>query len=97
MSNISITFHADADLKQRFEAVADDMGLPVTGLFNAFMKATVREGKLPFELMSDECARKKAIEEKLKEAQAQAVNPDITWLDHDEVFSKFRKKYNYEI
>ncbi len=75
MSTTSITFRADAELKRRFETIAMDMGLPMTGLLNAFMKATVREGKLPFELVSDEYAYKQMIRGKLEEAQAQANDP----------------------
>ncbi len=96
MSTTSITFRADADLKRRFETIAADMGLPVTGLLNAFMKATVREGKLPFELVSDEYAYKQMIRAKLEEAQIQANDPSTQWLSHDEVFGKFRAKYGYE-
>ncbi len=96
MSTTSITFRADADIKKRFESIAADMGLPVTGLLNAFMKATVREGKLPFDLVSDEYAHKRMIRAKLEEAQAQASDPATQWLTHDDVFDKFRKKYGYE-
>ncbi len=90
MSTTSITFRADADLKRRFESIAADMGLPMTGLLSAFMKATVREGKLPFELVSDEYAQKQMIRAKLEEAQAQANDPATQWLSHDDVFGKFR-------
>jgi DNA-damage-inducible protein J len=96
MPTTSITFRIDEELKKRFEDIAVDMGLPVTGLLNAFMKATVRDGKLPFELMSDEYAHKKRIREKLEEAQKQANDPQTKWLSHEEVFSKFREKYRYE-
>ncbi len=72
------------------------MGLPMTGLLNAFMKATVREGKLPFDLVSDEYAYKQMIRAKLSEAQVQANDPSTKLLSHDEVFGKFRSKYGYE-
>jgi DNA-damage-inducible protein J len=97
MPTTSITFRADNELKRCFEAIASDMGLPVTGLLNAFMKATVREGKLPFELMSDECAQRKLIRTKLEEAQTQANNTDTKWLGQDDVFAKFREKHRYEV
>lgn len=97
MSTTSITFRTDEELKKRFEDIASDMGLPMTGLLNAFMKATVRDGKLPFELVSDEYAFKKMVREKLEEAQAEASDPNTKWLSHDEVFGKFREKYRYEV
>ena len=97
MSTTSITFRTDEDVKKRFEGIANDMGLPMTGLLNAFMKATVRDGKLPFELVSDEYAYNKMIRERLEEAQAEAGNPDTKWQSHDEVFDRFREKYDYEV
>ncbi len=96
MSTTSITFRIDEELKKRFDDIAADMGLPVTGLLNAFMKVTVRDGKLPFELVSDEYAHKKMIRAKLEEAQQQANDPNTKWLSQDEVFGKFREKYRYE-
>jgi len=97
MSTTSITFRTDEELKKRFEEISTEMGLPMTGLLNAFMKATVREGRLPFELASDEYAFKKIVREKLEEAQAEANDPNTKRLSHDEVFSKYREKYRYEV
>ena len=34
---------------------------------------------------------------KLAEAEKEADNPNTTCLSHDEVFSKIREKYKYEI
>ena len=33
----------------------------------------------------------------LEQAHIEASSPDAIWLTHDEVFSKFRKKYGYEV
>ena len=33
----------------------------------------------------------------LEQAQAEAKSPDTSWLSHNEVFERFRKKYGYEV
>ncbi|MCL2069081.1 MAG: type II toxin-antitoxin system RelB/DinJ family antitoxin [Oscillospiraceae bacterium] len=97
MPTTSITFRTDEDLKKRFEEISSEMGMPMTGLLNAFVKATVREGKLPFELASDEYAYHQMICRELDKARKEAKDPNTKWLTHDEVFGKFKEKYGYDI
>jgi hypothetical protein len=47
-------------------------------------------------MVSDEYAHKKMIRVKLEEAQRQANAPQTKWLNHEEVFGKFKEKYHYE-
>jgi DNA-damage-inducible protein J len=97
MATSSITFRADENLKQNFEKLASQMGVPMTSLLNAFMKASVRAGKLPFELVSDEYAYNQWIIEKLKESEKEAADPKTVMLSHEEIFGRLREKYKYEI
>ena len=97
MATTSITFRADENLKRSFEQMAAQMGVPMTSLFNAFMINTVRAGKLPFELVSDEYAYNQWVIEKLKESGKEAADPDTKLLSHEEVFGRLREKYKYEV
>lgn len=97
MSTTSITFRADENLKRSFEQMAAQMGVPMTSLFNAFMINTVRAGKLPFELVSDEYAYNQWVIEKLRESEKEAADPNTKTLSHEEVFGRLREKYNYEV
>lgn len=49
----SISIRVEKDLKQRFYALCDDFGLSAATAFNIFMKAVVRERKIPFEISSE--------------------------------------------
>ena len=93
----TITFRIDEDLKKEAEVMFNEMGLNMTTALNMFVSATVREGKIPFEITSNQYALKKMIKEKLMEAEKEAADPNTTWLSHDEVFGKFREKYGYEV
>ena len=97
LSTTQVTFRIEEQLKKRAETLFDEMGINMTTALNAFIKAAVRDGKMPFELVSDDYALKMKIREKLEESLAEAVKPDAKWLSHDEVFGKYRAKYNYEL
>jgi DNA-damage-inducible protein J len=53
MATASVTIRMDADLKKTAEGMFDSMGLNMTTAINAFIKATIRQGKIPFELTAD--------------------------------------------
>lgn len=50
MANVNINIRMDSDLKQRFEAFCDDMGMTMTTAINVFAKKAVREYRIPFEI-----------------------------------------------
>ena len=92
----TITVRVDDKVKKDAEIILDDIGLNVTTLFNACLKALVREKKVPFELASSEYALKKLINNKLEESLAVASDSNAKRYTHEEVFSPLREKYNYE-
>lgn len=97
MSTTSVTFRIDETLKEKAENLFDEMGLNMTTALNAFVKAVVREGKMPFELVSDEYALRQLIQEKLEESQAIAADPNAKRFTHEEIFKPLREKYNYDV
>jgi len=92
----TITVRVDDKVKKDAEIILDDIGINVTTLFNACLKALVREKKVPFELASSEYALKKLINNKLEESLAVASDSSAKRYTHEEVFSPLREKYNYE-
>ena len=52
MAQATISIRVDQALKKNFEGLCEDFGLSVTSAFNIFMKAVVRERKIPFEIQS---------------------------------------------
>jgi addiction module RelB/DinJ family antitoxin len=93
----TITVRVDEDTKQQAELILEDIGLTVTGLFNACLKAVVREKRVPFDLVSSEYAMRQMIRAKLEESVAAASDPAIKRYTHDEIFGPLREKYGYEI
>ena len=68
MANVNVNIRMDCDLKQRFEAFCDDMGMTMTTAFNVFAKKAVREYRIPFEIGAEvpNADTKKAIEDARK-------------------------------
>lgn len=75
----------------------EDIGLTVTGLFNACLKAVVREKRVPFALVSSEYEVQHMIRAKLEESETTADDPTAKRYTHDDIFAPIRKRYGYEV
>lgn len=50
-TNISIRM--DKELKEQADAVFNELGMNMTTAFNVFVRQTLRQGKIPFEIYTD--------------------------------------------
>ena len=50
MSQSTVSVRMDEALKQEFDTVCNDLGLSMSTAVNAFLRALVREGGMPFEM-----------------------------------------------
>lgn len=53
MATTSITIRMDENLKKQAEMLFEDMGLNMTTAITMFVKAVVRQNKIPFEISAD--------------------------------------------
>lgn len=53
MGQTSISIRVDNTLKHKFDSLCEQVGLSTTAAFTIFMKAVVRERRIPFELKAD--------------------------------------------
>lgn len=49
----SITIRVDEQLKKSFDEMCDQFGISNSAAFNLFMKAVVRERRIPFEIRAE--------------------------------------------
>ena len=49
----NLNIRIDKDLKERADAVFSEMGMNLTTAFNIFVRQTLRQGKIPFEILID--------------------------------------------
>ena len=86
MAQSTITIRVDDVLKKNFDSLCDQFGFSNTAAFTIFMKAVVRERKIPFEIKvdSDEEIREKGREAFYK-LRAQAAANGIQDMNLDEI------------
>ena len=91
----SITVRVDEQTKAQAEAILEDIGINVTTLFNACLRAVVREKRVPFALVS--AGYDRAIREKLEESLTVAADANAKRYTHEEIFVPLREKFNYDV
>ena len=97
MATKTVTIRVDEDTKREAEIILEDIGLNMTMLLNACLKAVVREKRVPFALVSTEYALKQMIRSKLEESEAIANDPIAKRYTHEEIFAPLREQYGYEL
>ncbi len=97
VSTNNIPVWVDEDTKQQAEAILNDIGLTVAGLFNACLKAVVRERRVPFAMVSSEYEFHHMIKSKLEESEATANNPSVKRYTHEEIFVPLKERFGYEV
>lgn len=50
MAETTLKIKIDKDLKEQAEAAFDEMGMSISTAFNVFIRQTLRQGKIPFEI-----------------------------------------------
>ena len=50
MKNVNVTLRVDEDLKKQAEALFSELGLNLTTAFNIFLRQSVREQQIPFQV-----------------------------------------------
>ena len=93
----AITVRVDDNVKEQAEIMLEDIGMNMTTFFSLSLKALIREKKIPFAVVTSQYQTENIILDKLAVAEAEANNPNTKWLSHDEVFTRFREKYGYEV
>ena len=93
----TVTVRVDQDTKYEAEIILAEIGINLTGLFNACLKAVVREKRVPFAMVSKEYDLHQMIKTKLEESEAVANDSTSKRYTHNEIFTPLRKKYGYEV
>lgn len=82
MSQATISIRVDQTLKKNFDLLCEAFGLSATAAFNIFMKAVVREKRIPFEIRADmgDPSRQKAMDafEAMRRSLAESGTTEMT-------------------
>ena len=50
MANVNVTIRMDDSLKKQADALFDELGMSFTTAINVFVRQSIREGRIPFEV-----------------------------------------------
>lgn len=50
MANVNITIRMDENLKKQADALFDELGMSFTTAINVFVRQSLREGRIPFDI-----------------------------------------------
>lgn len=81
MESLTLNVRVDAEDKKSFEQFCSSVGMNVSTAVNMFIKAVLREQKLPFEVKSNTLDN--IIYEKLKEAELEMNNTSTRYTIND--------------
>ena len=85
MESLTLNVRVDAKDKKNFEQFCNSVGMNVSTAVNMFIKAVLREQKLPFEIKSN--TFDEIIYEKLKEAELEMDNLEKRYTTQDVINS----------
>ncbi len=74
-SNVNLNIRVNADTKKEFEAFCHDMGMSMTTAITLFMRKTIREYRIPFDISGD--VPNQATLEAIREVEEDLKNPKL--------------------
>lgn len=88
-STTNISIRMDSDLKIKADKLFGDLGMNISTAFNIFVRQSLREGRIPFEISLNQ-PNKKTIAAML-EAERIAKDPSVKgYNDLDELFADLK-------
>lgn len=90
MATTNISIRMDTELKAQADALFAELGMNLSTAFNIFVRQSLREGGIPFEIRTDR-PNKETIAAML-EAENIAKDPNVKgYTDLDEMFADLKK------
>ena len=90
MATTNVSIRMDTELKAQADELFEELGMNLSTAFNIFVRQSLREGGIPFEIRTDR-PNKETIAAML-EAENIAKDPNVKgYTDLDEMFADLKK------
>ena len=84
MNNISnVSFRIDSELKSQADSLFEQLGMNMTTAFNIFLRQSVREGRIPFEITTRTSPNAETIEALLEARKLMSSHSSNTYSVSD--------------
>lgn len=89
-STTNISIRIDSELKSQADALFGELGMNLSTAFNIFVRQSLREGRIPFEISLNQPSQETMAA--MLEAERIAKDPSVKgYTDLDELFTDLRK------
>jgi DNA-damage-inducible protein J len=96
MATARISVNVDGEIKQHAQKILSEIGMDLTTAIDLLLRTIVREEKIPFELRTKnsykETMHRQYVKEELAKSIAEANDPNIVWLSHEDVMAKLTQQ-----
>ncbi len=82
MSSVKVNFKMDKELKKQFQSFCNAVGMSMTTAFTLFVKKTLAENKIPFDLYPE---MPNTETRELLDASLNGIEPDQSFNSSDEL------------
>ena len=90
MATTNISIRMDSDVKARADALFAELGMNLTTAFNIFVRQSLREGGIPFEVKGGQPSKETIAA--MVEAERIAKDPSVKgYTDLDKLFADLKK------
>ena len=90
MTTTNINIRMDSDLKAQADALFGELGMNLSTAFNIFVRQSIRDGGIPFEITLNQPSKDTIAA--MLEAERIAKDPSVKgYNDMDELFADLRK------
>ena len=90
MTTTNITIRMDSDLKAQADALFGELGMNLSTAFNIFVRQSIRDGGIPFEITLNQPSKDTIAA--MLEAERIAKDPSVKgYNDLDELFAELKK------
>ena len=95
MSQATISVRVDQSLKNNFDNLCEDFGISTTTAINIFMRAVVRERRIPFEIRSEtEAQKRQNVLDTFASMRAAVAEAGISDMTLDEINTEIKEVRN---
>ena len=86
----NVTIRMDSDVKAQADALFAEFGMNLTTAFNVFVRQTLREGRIPFDISVNKPTKETIAA--LLEAERIAKDPSVkSYTNTDDLFAELRR------
>ena len=90
MTTTNINIRMDSDLKAQADALFGELGMNLSTAFNIFVRQSIRDGGIPFEITLNQPSKDTIAD--MLEAERIAKDPSVKgYNDLDELFAELKK------